>query len=239
MKNDNCIFCKIAAGEIPSKTVYEDDMFRVVMDLGAASEGHALILPKNHYTNLMELDEKGIRYEDVDEYWFFLHSILPSLQSDIVHIILPNLHIESMILGVSKDSDEEIVIDPDHSVTINKDTYVQLTRFLRTMFGFKYEPKIAQNELTRSKMIELAKRKKKKKKQNNDSSVLLPLISSMVNCADFKYSYSDVWDMPFFAFMDSVKRVNANRTSNQMCTGGYFGLKLSDVKDYTDWMRSL
>ena len=58
MKNDNCIFCKIAAGEIPSKTVYEDDMFRVVMDLGAASEGHALILPKNHYTNLMELDEK-------------------------------------------------------------------------------------------------------------------------------------------------------------------------------------
>lgn len=188
---------------------------------------------------MAELDEKGIRYEDVDEYWFFLHSILPSLQSDIVHIILPNLHIESMILGASKDSDEEIVIDPDHSVTINKDTYVQLTQFLRTMFGFKYEPKIAQNELTRSKMIELAKRKKKKKKQNKDSSVLLPLISSMVNCADFKYSYSDVWDMPFFAFMDSVKRVNANRTSNQMCTGGYFGLKLSDVKDYTDWMRSL
>ena len=58
MKDDNCIFCKIAAGEIPSKTVYEDEQFRVVMDLGAASEGHALIIPKNHYANLMELDEK-------------------------------------------------------------------------------------------------------------------------------------------------------------------------------------
>lgn len=58
MKDDNCIFCKIAAGEIPSKTVYEDEQFRVVMDLGAASEGHALIIPKNHYVNLMELDEK-------------------------------------------------------------------------------------------------------------------------------------------------------------------------------------
>lgn len=33
-------------------------MFRVIMDLGAASEGHSLILPKNHYANLMELDEK-------------------------------------------------------------------------------------------------------------------------------------------------------------------------------------
>lgn len=58
MKDNNCIFCKIAAGEIPSKTVYEDDMFRVIMDLGAASQGHALILPKNHYANLMELDEE-------------------------------------------------------------------------------------------------------------------------------------------------------------------------------------
>ena len=57
MKDNNCIFCKIAAGEIPSKTVYEDDKFRVIMDLGAASEGHALILPKDHYANLMELDE--------------------------------------------------------------------------------------------------------------------------------------------------------------------------------------
>ena len=58
MKDSNCIFCKIAAGEIPSKTVYEDEKFRVVMDLGAASEGHALIIPKNHYANLMELDEE-------------------------------------------------------------------------------------------------------------------------------------------------------------------------------------
>lgn len=58
MKDDNCIFCKIAAGEIPSKTLYEDEMFRVILDLGAASKGHALILPKNHYANLMELDEK-------------------------------------------------------------------------------------------------------------------------------------------------------------------------------------
>ena len=57
MRDDNCIFCIIAAGEIPSKTVYEDETFRVIMDLGAASEGHALILPKDHYANVLELDE--------------------------------------------------------------------------------------------------------------------------------------------------------------------------------------
>ena len=58
MKNDNCIFCKIANGEIPSKTLYEDDDFRVILDLGPATKGHALILPKEHYANLYELPDE-------------------------------------------------------------------------------------------------------------------------------------------------------------------------------------
>ena len=57
MKDVNCIFCKIANGEIPSKTLYEDDRFRVILDLGPATRGHALILPKEHYANLYELPE--------------------------------------------------------------------------------------------------------------------------------------------------------------------------------------
>lgn len=44
----DCIFCKIANGEIPSKTIYEDAEFRVILDLGPAAKGHALILPKKH-----------------------------------------------------------------------------------------------------------------------------------------------------------------------------------------------
>ena len=58
MRDENCIFCKIAAGEIPSATLYEDDDFRVILDLGPASKGHALILPKNHYRNLYDIDDE-------------------------------------------------------------------------------------------------------------------------------------------------------------------------------------
>ncbi len=58
MKNENCIFCKIANGEIPSKTLYEDDLFRVILDLGPATKGHALILPKEHFANLYELPDE-------------------------------------------------------------------------------------------------------------------------------------------------------------------------------------
>lgn len=54
---DNCIFCKIIAGEIPSHTLFEDEEFKVILDAGPATKGHALILPKNHYANLYELPE--------------------------------------------------------------------------------------------------------------------------------------------------------------------------------------
>lgn len=58
MKKEECIFCKIANGEIPSKTIYEDDDFRVILDIGPATRGHALILPKEHYKDLFEMPEE-------------------------------------------------------------------------------------------------------------------------------------------------------------------------------------
>ncbi len=58
MKDSNCIFCKIANGEIPSYTIYEDNMFRVIFDLGPASKGHALVLPKEHFKNIFSLSDE-------------------------------------------------------------------------------------------------------------------------------------------------------------------------------------
>ena len=54
----DCIFCKIIAGEIPSYTIYEDDEFKVFLDINPASKGHALIVPKTHYADLYDIDEE-------------------------------------------------------------------------------------------------------------------------------------------------------------------------------------
>ena len=58
MKDENCIFCKLAGGEIPTATLYEDEDFRVILDANPAAKGHALIIPKEHYANLYELDDE-------------------------------------------------------------------------------------------------------------------------------------------------------------------------------------
>lgn len=56
MNKDDCIFCKIANGEIPSATVYEDSICRVILDVNPANKGHALIIPKEHFDNIYSMD---------------------------------------------------------------------------------------------------------------------------------------------------------------------------------------
>ncbi len=58
---NNCIFCKLANGEIPTRTLYEDDEFRIILDTGPLTKGHALILPKKHAENIFELDEETVK----------------------------------------------------------------------------------------------------------------------------------------------------------------------------------
>ncbi|MBR0381972.1 MAG: HIT family protein [Eubacterium sp.] len=55
MKHE-CIFCKIANGQIPSSTIYEDSHFRVILDINPATRGHSLIIPKEHYDNIYDMD---------------------------------------------------------------------------------------------------------------------------------------------------------------------------------------
>ena len=53
---DNCIFCKIAAKEIPGKVVYEDDTCIAFLDLSQTTDGHTLVIPKEHYDSFLEAD---------------------------------------------------------------------------------------------------------------------------------------------------------------------------------------
>ena len=70
---DNCIFCKILADEIPSSVVYEDDMFRAILDVNPAAKGHVNILQNNG--------------EAAGQTVFHLHvHVIPRFEGDTDHI---------------------------------------------------------------------------------------------------------------------------------------------------------
>lgn len=58
MKKDDCIFCKLAGGDIKTNALYEDDIVKVIFDLSPASRGHVLIIPKEHFADIYELDDE-------------------------------------------------------------------------------------------------------------------------------------------------------------------------------------
>ncbi len=55
---ENCIFCKIVAGEIPSYTIYEDDDFKAIFDISPYGLGHTLVIAKGYYANIFEMPEE-------------------------------------------------------------------------------------------------------------------------------------------------------------------------------------
>ncbi len=73
-----CIFCKIIQGEIPSKVLYEDEFLKVIMDINPTVDGHALIIPKKHYTDYVELDPNIITHM-----WEVAQKIGPSIMKKI------------------------------------------------------------------------------------------------------------------------------------------------------------
>ena len=54
----DCLFCKIIEGSIPSKTIYENEYVKVIMDVHPTSVGHCLIIPKKHFTDFEEMDNE-------------------------------------------------------------------------------------------------------------------------------------------------------------------------------------
>ena len=56
----DCLFCKIIKGEIPSYTIYEDELVKVFLDINPTNNGHMLIVPKNHILDIDSIDHKTL-----------------------------------------------------------------------------------------------------------------------------------------------------------------------------------
>ena len=59
---EDCIFCKTIKGELPSKVIYEDDLIKVIMNINPSTDGHLLVLTKEHYVNIMDIKEEIITH---------------------------------------------------------------------------------------------------------------------------------------------------------------------------------
>lgn len=63
--SNNCVFCKIVRKELPSYTLYEDDIVKVFLNINPDSMGHALIIPKKHYLDIMDIPDDILNHINI------------------------------------------------------------------------------------------------------------------------------------------------------------------------------
>jgi len=125
----DCLFCKIASGEIPSKKIYEDEHSFAFLDINPAAEGHALVIPKRHCRDIFDAPEaelqsliiavkevagmmKKLGYEDVNilqntgkhagQIVHHLHfHVIPRREEDGIFIKFPRIHTDDASLDAA------------------------------------------------------------------------------------------------------------------------------------------
>ena len=75
---ENCIFCKIINGEIPSYTIFEDDLIKIFLDNNPSSNGHCMVIPKKHFLDINDIDS-----EYLNHIFTVVKEMLPILESKL------------------------------------------------------------------------------------------------------------------------------------------------------------
>ena len=186
------------------------------------------------------LDNFGIDYEEVSDFEMF-SMISRSLTVEDTSIILGELDFKFFILAENTQTNELVLYDKQNDIVIDKAIYLLMVEYLRSIHGFERRVDKAGNEHTKKYLINRERRQLQRQKNKKYTSMLVPLVSAMVNCEQFKYNHSTVWNLPVYVFMDSVKRIQKLKNYNQLMQGLYAGTIDSKTlsEDSLNWMGSL
>lgn len=212
----------------------ERDYYSMIYNLTAT--------PQNFKSELWDMEPR-IDYTKITQFELFCYMLHGMYSQEKTSIIFGDLDLTKF--KIRKKDDETLmlfqVVDSD-TVIIDEYTYIVITDFLRQAHLIEKDEKLPANNTTKMILIDDAREERLKNRNKEYHSQLKNLISAMINCEEFKYNHSEVWDMKINAFMDSVKRILKIKNANlllQSAYSGFGGVNLKDVKKQIDWLGEL
>lgn len=184
-------------------------------------------------------DKLHVFWEKIDEYDLFI-SLFQTLQKSEVSILFGDMDFTTFKLGTQTGLPDLVLKNKDR-VVIDRAIHKLMTDYLRQIHKLKKNVDTGFNDATRKIMIEDDRDEMALQMQKPFQSLLLPFISSLTNCPEFKYRWDDVWTLPIGVFMDSVERVQKHKSYNFVMQGIYSGcvdMKKLDKKEL-HWMGDL
>lgn len=189
-------------------------------------------------------DKFNIWWDEIDDFELFTMIYRSFSDNDISLIFGSDFSLERMIPIYDSVSQEKKLCDESTGAVIDRFIYEIITTYIRKCHGFKKNFEKGGNKMTKRMLIEEDRNARILAQQNKkeDKSILQPLISAMTNHPNFKYRFDDVWQMPIYAFMDAVKRIQVIDDYNNLMLGYYTGnIDFKKIKDKSklNWMRPL
>lgn len=184
-------------------------------------------------------DALHIYWDKMDEFELFF-STVSTLGKMNLSIVIPDIDFSTFQAAFNPDLHEFVLRNQD-GVVIDRAIHCLLTDFIRQVHRFKKNVDVGYDNYTKDIMIEDDRDEMAALAKKPFESFMLPLISSMTNCSDFKYRFDDVWTLPIGAFMDSVERIQKYHNYEHMMHGIYSGcvdMKKINKKDL-NWMGEL
>lgn len=183
--------------------------------------------------------DMGIDYEDVDEFDLFITLSRELTQSE-THIVLPGLNFSKMEVRAAGNDEKAplFLYSRERNAYMDKVTYERMTEFLREINNFEKNQKKPGNLTTKKIYIEMDRLEAEHSKGKPFQSLLLPIISALVNMPGFKYNYATVWNMPVYAFFDALKRTQKIKIADNVSLGVYTGnIDSAKVKKELNWLE--
>lgn len=209
----------------------EDKYWQLVSAINATS-----------YDYRFQLYDMGIDYEDIDDFTVFCMTISQFTLED-TSILFGDFSFNK--LKPTLVLDEISLIDEDSGAVVDSVIYELIVGYIRQVHGVKRTYRSAGNAGAREYYFNeerrLIEQQIEEAAKKGPTSMFEPLISSLVNCGDFKYDYDSVWQLRIYQFMDAVKRIKQLYNYKNLMTGIYTGN--IDPKSISDrelnWMGEL
>lgn len=188
----------------------------------------------------VQLDDMKIDYEKMSDYELFI-IMFKTLSHEDTSILFGELDFKKFKVSTNISNDEIVLYNYEDDIVIDQSIYLSMVEFIRDINFFTRTNFKAGNAHTKEYLIERERKKMKRQRNTAYQSILIDLISSMINCEQFKYRYDDVWGLPIYVFNDSVRRIQKIKNYENIMLGVYTGnINAKNIsQESLSWLGSL
>lgn len=173
-----------------------------------------------------DLYKEGIRYEDIDPMEFFFGLVhMYNFTPEITHPIFGDLDLTQFIMMTNDETGQKVFVNQD-DIRIDKFLYSYMINIVREIHNIKENKTVWMNETSRKMHMDYEEKKRKRRQHRHEKpkSILLPMISMLINMPGFKYNREEVQSLNLYFFYDSYKQQLHSQQVDHLMTGVYVGL---------------